>query len=372
METEQSNRNSRKDEIEPLALAKIVWTQRRKIIFIVSFFLGVGLLIAVLSPKEFTASSTFVPQTGDSNRPPGSFGGLATLAGINLGNMGGGSEIPLSLYPKIVSSVTFRKALLDVQFHVEGKESPISYREYYEEIYSPGILGLVKKYTLGIPGIIIKSLKGASEVSEVQSKEGLIRVSPEEFEHFKRLDNQLSISPNEKEGFVTLSFALPEPIMAAQMAQFAQELLQKEIISFKISNAREQLKFTEERFEEKKAEFQQIQGKLSNFRDRNQNIASATMQNQLQRLEAEYNFAFSIYTDMAKQLEQARLQVAKDTPIFSVIQPTTIPSEKSAPNRPLILVIFTMLGVILGLSYVFGSEFLKVVKEQWNQRDSII
>jgi hypothetical protein len=38
---------------------------------------------------------------------------------------------------------------------------------------------------------------------------------------------------------------MPEPLMAAQMAKYAEELLQKEVIEFKIQNAREQLKFTE-------------------------------------------------------------------------------------------------------------------------------
>lgn len=368
MATEQSNTTISEDELDFLALAKAAWNKRRKITYIVTLFIVLGILIAMLSPKEFTASSTFVPQTTNSNKAGGSLGGLASLAGINLGSMEGGSEIPISLYPKIVSSVTFRKALLDVPFYVEGREGPITYRTYFEEIYSPGILGLMKKYTIGIPGLILKSLKETTEAAVVETEQGLIRVSQEEFEHFKRLDNQLSISPNEKEGFVTLSFMLPEPVMAAQMAQFSQKLLQNEVIAYKISNAREQLKFTEERFEEKKAEFEQIQGRLSNFRERNQNIATATMQNQLQRLEAEYNFAFGIYTELAKQLEQAKLQVAKDTPIFSVIQPATIPSEKSSPNRPLIVLIFTILGLIIGLGYVIGSEFLGVVKEQWNRR----
>lgn len=368
MATGQSDKIIKGDELDLLALAKTVWNQRKKVTAIVALFIIIGVMIAILSPTKFTAYSTFVPQTAESNRPGGSLGGLASLAGIDLSGMGGGSEIPLSLYPMIVSSVTFKKALLDVQFHVEGRDSLVTYRSYYENIYSPGVLGQVKKYTIGIPGLILQALKEPSTPATVDNEEGLIMVSEEEFEHFNRLDNQLSLIPNEKEGFVTLSFVLPEPVMAAQMAQFSQKLLQNEVIAYKISNAREQLKFTEERFEEKKTEFEQIQVRLSNFRERNQNIATATMQNQLQRLEAEYNFAFGIYTELAKQLEQAKLQVAKDTPIFSVIQPATIPSEKSAPNRPLIVVIFTILGLIIGLGYVIGSEFLGVVKEQWDKR----
>ncbi|WP_375583728.1 GNVR domain-containing protein [Cyclobacterium xiamenense] len=363
----ETNRASSRsnDEIDILALAKTVWRQRKKVLSIVIGFVLLGLFIAIFSPKDFTASSTFVPQTADSNKAAGSLGGLASLAGINLGAMGGGAEIPPTLYPKIVSSVTFRKALLAAEFNVEGVDEPVSYREYFEEIHSPGLLAWLKKYTVGLPGVIVKALRAKPDTTVVQSEQGLIRVSQEEFEHFKRLENQLSVVPNDKEGFVTLSFVLPEPLMAAQMSRFAQQLLQQEVIAYKISNAREQLKFTEERYLEKKKEFEEVQAKLANFKDRNQNIASATVQNQLQRLEADYNFSFNIYNELAKQLEQARLQVAKDTPIFSVIQPVTVPTEKSGPKRLLILIIFTFLGIVLGLGYIFGSEFLRSMKEQW-------
>nr|MBI1230093.1 exopolysaccharide biosynthesis protein [Cytophagales bacterium] len=365
----QSDNSLSKEEVDLLALVKSVWNHRKTIFIIISIFVCFGVFIALMTPNEFSASSIFVPQTAESNKSVGSLGGLASIAGINLSGTGAGTEIPLSLYPKIVSSVTFKKALLDVQLHVEGVETPVTYSNYFDKIYTPGVLGLITKYTLGLPGLALQALKGEAEASVVQTPQGLIRISEKDSQHFKRLEKQLSITPNEKEGFVTLSFTLPEPMMAAQMAQFSQELLQNEVIAFKISNAREQLKFTEARFVEKKDEFEQIQARLSNFRERNQNIASAAMQNQLQRLEAEYNFAFGIYTELAKQLEQAKLQVAKDTPIFSVIQPATIPSEKSAPNRSIILIVFVVLGVIVGVGFVVGVELLHVVKDKWHTKE---
>ncbi|MDX5478876.1 MAG: hypothetical protein LPJ98_10505 [Cyclobacteriaceae bacterium] len=142
-------------------------------------------------------------------------------------------------------------------------------------------------------------------------------------------------------------------------------MLQEEIISYKIQNANEQLKFTEERFSEKKAEFELVQSKLASFKDRNQNIISASLLNQQDKLEAEYNFSFSIYTELAKQLEQAKLQVSKDTPVFSVIQKVSIPIQKSSPNRPLILVGFCLTGVVVSLLYLSGIWILRHIKEDW-------
>jgi len=360
---------SNSDEIDLLELAKTAWDKKRLIVLTVVVFAVIGVLVALLLQNEYTAGSTFVPQTSEQGKVGGNLGGLASLAGINLGGLSGGSEIPPSLYPKIVSSVNFRKDLLNGSLNIKGLGQPVTYQYYYDSIYRPGLISLVAKYTVGLPAILIQTLKGNEVVESSIGDHGLINVTENEFEHFKRLEGQVSIQFNEKEGFVSLSFSMPEPLMAAQMAKYAEELLQKEVIEFKIQNAREQLKFTEERFEEKKIEFEDIQKKLANFRDRNQNLSSAMVLNQLQKLEAEYNFAFNIYTELAKQLEQAKLQVSKDTPIFSIIQPVTIPIEKSAPKRPLIVVVFVFLGLIISFGYVFGSEFLVGLKEQWESKN---
>ncbi|WP_373524570.1 Wzz/FepE/Etk N-terminal domain-containing protein [Aquiflexum sp.] len=359
---------SNNDEIDLLELAKTVWDKKRLLISIVVLFALLGVLVALVSQNEFTAGSTFVPQTSEQGKVGGNLGGLASLAGINLGGLSGGSEIPPSLYPKIVSSVSFKKDLLNATLNTQGNSQPITYQYYFDSIYRPGLLPLISKYSVGLPGFLIKTIKNNKVIDSPSNGYGLINVTENEFGHFKRLDNQVSIQFNEKEGFVSLSFSMPESLMAAQMAKFAEELLQKEVIEFKIQNAREQLKFTEERFEEKKIEFEEIQRKLANFRDRNQNLSSAIVLNQLEKLEAEYNFAFNIYTELAKQLEQAKLQVSKDTPIFSIIQPVTIPIEKSAPKRPLIVIVFVFLGLIIAFGYIFGREFFISVKDQWESK----
>jgi len=354
------------DEIDLLALAKTVWNQRKLVFRIVGLFVLLGLLVAILSPKEYTASGTYLPQTSEGGKAGGSLSGLASLAGINLGGAGGGSEIPPTLYPKIVGSVPFKKAMLKAPLQFEEIDQEVTYQEYYEGYSSPGLLGYIKRYTIGLPGLIIKTLKGEQK-EEIGTNEGgeIITVSPNEVGHFKRLGGQLSVSFNDNEGFVQLSAVMQEPKAAAQLAKYAESLLQKEVIDFKVKNAEEQLKFTEERYQEKKKEFEAIQNKLAQFRDRNQNISSSVALNQLEKLEAEYNLAFSVYSELAKQLEQAKLQVSKDTPVFSVIDPITIPAERSAPSRSLILITYIVIGIIISLSIVFGSKYFVILKKEW-------
>ncbi|QDH81251.1 exopolysaccharide biosynthesis protein [Echinicola soli] len=362
------------DEIDLLALAKTVWNKRKLVLRTVGLFIILGLLVALLSPNEYRATATYLPTTSEGGKAGGNLSGLASLAGINYGGTIGGSEIPPTLYPKIVNSIPFKLEMLKAPLTFEGFDKKVTYQEYYEKHYSPGVLGDVKKYTIGLLGEIMKDVKGEQhkEIKREGGAEDIITITHNELAHFKRLSNQINISFNDKEGFVELSTILLEAKAAAQLAKYAEGLLQKEVIAFKIKNAKEQLKFTKERFLERKKEFEETQTKLARFRDRNQNISSSVALNQLEKLEAEFNLAFSVYSELAKQLEQAKLQVSKDTPVFSVIQPVTVPAEKSAPNRSLILVMFTILGVVVAIGLVFVGEFLTNIRKKMNESTSFM
>ncbi|WOC39788.1 GNVR domain-containing protein [Polaribacter sp. HL-MS24] len=82
------------------------------------------------------------------------------------------------------------------------------------------------------------------------------------------------------------------------------------------------------------------------------------------QLQSQYNLVFAVYSELAKQLETQRLQVKKDTPIFTVLKPVTIPSEKATPKRALILVVYLFLGFVLSIGYVLVKEPLQnILKE---------
>jgi uncharacterized protein involved in exopolysaccharide biosynthesis len=66
----------------------------------------------------------------------------------------------------------------------------------------------------------------------------------------------------------------------------------------------------------------------------------------------------NLYSELATQLEQAKIEVKKDTPILTVVRPVTIPYKKSKPQRLQILVVFTFLGVVAGAGLVLGLPML--------------
>jgi uncharacterized protein involved in exopolysaccharide biosynthesis len=326
----------------------------------------IGLFVAIFSEKQFTASCTMVPQTTDGGvKLGGSLGGLAAMAGVNLGAVGGSSDIPPSLYPNVVNSVPFLKEVMKTPLTIEGEESTVTFEKYYEEVYKPGLFGYIKKYSIGLPGIILKAIRGGNVDGEEEKIHGLHSITMEEKELIKCLQDQLIVEYDEKEGCVYLSARMPEALAAAQLAQRVQSLLQTAITDFKINKAKDQLSFVQTRFNEKKNEADSIQNVLAQFRDRNKNVSTATAQTELERLTNEYDLVYGVYSELAKQLETQKIQVKEDTPVFTVIEPVSIPYDKSKPKRGLILIIWTFLGGIIGIVTVFAKYYWFLTKDQW-------
>ena len=147
-----------------------------------------------------------------------------------------------------------------------------------------------------------------------------------------------------KKGLVSLHAELGDRLVAASLAQAATDLLQRNVISFKSQSARNNLDFIERQFESKRQEFEQIQDSIAIFKDQNLNITSTLYQNQLSRLESQFSVTSSVFQELAGQVEQAKIQVNKDTPIFTIIEPVSVPLERTKPKRSLIVVIWTLFG----------------------------
>lgn len=353
------------DSIDLVALLKQIYSERKLILFSTIGAALLGVIVALATPNTFTAGSTFIPQTGGESKPSSGLSGLASLAGINLGGVSGGSDIPPTLYPQIISSVPYHLELLDQTIEFEGEEIPL--KSYLVKDSGASVLGALKKYTIGLPSLLIGALRDRSEKDVNDFSSVTYRITEEDQELFDLLSSKLVLSLNEKEGFVTLQFSDENKLVAAQIAEIAKELLQQRIIDFKSQSARELLVFTNRQFEENKASYERLQDSIAVFKDQNLNISSSLYQNRLDRLVRELNIASSVVEQLATQLEQAKLQVNKDTPVFTVIEPVTVPYERSEPKRSLIVVIWTFLGAVLSTGFILvkgpAKEIIASIKE---------
>lgn len=328
-------------EITLLELIAAVKTEKRVIILSTIISTVIGAIVALLISNSYTSSATFIPTSTESLKIGGNLGGLASLAGINMGGSSGGSEIPPSLYPKIANSLDFQLNLLDESIYLyKDSEYSLTYGQYLDSLESKGLLKRVM------------SLFNSTNNEFERDTGRIISISDKDFDLVQSLRDQLSVLPNDKEGFVSLSITTKNSFVSAQLAQMAVELLQKRLIEFKVKSAQLQLNFIETRYLEIEEEFFKAQEALAAFRDKNQNLSSAFAMNEQERLDAQYSLIYDVYRELAKQLEQAKIQVSKDTPVFSVIEQVAIPNEKSSPRRAIIVGGFFFIGLFFSLSFI--------------------
>ncbi|MCE5319799.1 MAG: lipopolysaccharide biosynthesis protein [Bacteroidales bacterium] len=356
-----SNRiDKSEDEIDLVEIIQKLWRNRKFIIKVTAAFAVLGFIVAISTPNVYTASCTMVPQTGQKSAG-GSLGGLAAMAGINLGSISSGEVLSPTVYPKIMTNINFQKELIYSKFHFIGLTEPITLYEYYtdKKYQKFNIIGTLKKYSIGLPGVIIGAIKGKPGNTILSDNSSLQSLTSKEKDVVKIVNTNLALSVNNKDGYISISSNMPEPLLAAELAQRGQELLQKYITEFKIEKVTSNLKFVESSYEEAKRNFESKQAELAKFSDANKSFTSAVAKTHEEKLISEYTLLLSIYTELAKQKEQAKIAVTETTPILTVIEPVIVPIEKSKPSRAMMLLIFTSLGLFIGVGLVFALPYIE-------------
>lgn len=348
-------------EIDLIDLIRKLWLERMFILKVTGVFILLGLLTALTGAKEYTASCQFVPQTS-KNANNSSMARLASLAGINMGSLATGEQLlsPL-VYPNVLNSIAFKRDLLQTQIRINGEEEPITLLTYLSDkkYRKFSLTGTILKYTVGLPGLIVHAIKGEPEEQETIADESFVVLTKEEYTAVRALESVIGIEVEEKKGYIALSAQMPEPYAAAKVAESALELLQKYITEFKVDKVQSNLEFIQERYDELKKEYEEIQEQRAAYKDANQGISTSRARTNLEKLDNQYNLAYSIYSEMATQLEQAKIQVKETTPILTVIDPVSMPIKPSKPRKMMILVGFTFLGGVAACGYVLIAPTLR-------------
>ena len=359
------------ETIDLIALTKKLLAGWKVIAIATGAGLLLGLLVAIGSTKQYTMTTVMVPQVG-SKTSAGGLSSLAALAGVDLSSTTSGELSPI-VYPQIVSSTPFKLELMNTRFKFEEVADPVSLYDYYTQYQKTSVVGTIKKYTIGLPGVIMGAIKGKKEepVYDKNSASKLIVLTKDQNDISTMLDKTVLADVDAKQGYLTLTVTMEEPLLAAQVGQKAQEILQREIIRFKVQKAQADLDFIQERYDELKSKAEGYQVGIAQKNDQYKSLVSTVPQVQTTRLQTQYGIASSVFQEVAKQLEQAKIQVKRDTPVFTIVQPVVIPIEPSGMGRMMKMIIFIFLGGIVGIGIVLGKHFFAGLKEKWNENEEV-
>lgn len=83
----------------------------------------------------------------------------------------------------------------------------------------------------------------------------------------------------------------------------------------------------------------------------------------------EVELAYTVYTQVSGQLQMARAKVQEITPVYTVVQPATVPLRAAKPNKIMILIGFVFLA---GVGCVGWILFVKDLFKDWRKANKAI
>ncbi|HGF7526632.1 TPA: Wzz/FepE/Etk N-terminal domain-containing protein [Vibrio cholerae] len=290
------------DEIDLRELFIALW-KGKWIIIATTFIFAVGAVLYALSqPNIYKADALLAPAessgSGGLAKMAGQLGGLATLAGVNLGS---GESSQTELAAQVMKSRQF------IQHFIEKYE-----------LLVPLMAG--KEWDLSSNQLIINNeLYDEQTRTWLREPQGLRGAKPTAQEaHEMFIKNILTVSSDKTSGLYTVSVSHYSPYIAQQWATWLVAEINQVMRERTIAETTQNLDYLQEQL---------------------QKTSVADMQ-------------ATFYKLIEEQTKSLMLAQVQDEFVFKVVDPAVVPELKDKPKRALICVLGTLLGGMLGVAIV--------------------
>ncbi|MCC5919852.1 MAG: hypothetical protein LAT68_03075 [Cyclobacteriaceae bacterium] len=354
-----SEGTSKNQEIKVSELVSIFTSGKRLILSSLILFFTIGLIKALSSPEEFTSVSKVIT---DYN-PNQGFGGLSGIPGLSgLGGAGatrGDSEfITPDIYPQIVGNDQFLLDIAQQEFYFKDLDKEMNLITFFSEHEEKDLIAQL----LGFPGFLFRSIFSSKSAGDIKVYEGLsepgtedfgqklVRITKKEKLALIRLENRIKVDKSNR--ILEISTKMPDDEVATILNKKVIESLIDYVIAFNTDRERSNLEFITQQTKEAKTNFEEAQNKLAYFRDSNMGIVSQRAKSQEQRFQSNYELTFQVYNNLAQQLERSKLKLQEAKPVLTIFQKPYVPLSPSEPNYFLTLIIFSILGLFLGVGFI--------------------
>lgn len=380
-------------EIDLAEKTRTLWAGRKTILLVTAIFFGIGLFHYTFNPVEYQSTATLI-QEADGGTSFDGGGLLRTLAGGNFPSGGsnlaaaasGRVPLPPSMYPVIITSTDFQQVLIHEPVSFDMFNERISIYEYfndhYEEPFRSKVYGFIGDMTIYLPYNIYRYIRrtvraipslfasGTSESEETQEvpldeieietfDERLLHLSREERSVIEQMRTRVSLATSG--GLINITTQLPDPTAAALTNALVVEQIQEFITDYRLEKARQNLAAIQNQEEEARQRYEQADLELALFLDQNINISTNVAETRVQYLQNQRNLRFSVYNSLAQEVEQARMSLEQQIPVFSVLEKSNLPTSPSTGSSNLVLILSIVIGLFsgMGLVLVRSSSFFR-------------
>ena len=302
-----SQQQNNDDEIDLAELWRAIWSGKVTIILITLLFAIASVVYAIKQPNIYKASTLLAPASSEGGSGglaalAGQFGGLASMAGINLG--GGGTD-KTGLALEVLKSRVFVERF--IQKH--NLLVPLMAAENWNIesdtlIFDPDIYDVVNE-------------KWVRDVEPPKTPQ------PSSWEAYEEFSEIFSVSADKETGMVTLTIEHYSPNVATKWLTLLVNNINSTIREQDKKEAQNSIDFLTHKLE----------------------------QTQLSDMKTVF------YQLIEEQTKTMMLAEVSEEYVLKTIDPANSPDEKAKPKRALICVLGTMLGGILSVLIVLVRYF---------------
>ena len=354
-----SPQNPEEQEIDLIELAQKVWAGRKLIFKACGIAVIVALVVAFSIPKEYATSVTLAPEVGGRSSSS-NLGALAAMAGVNLRTSAGEDALSPELYPDIVSSTPFLTSLFDVRVQDGEAEIDTTLYVYLKDYQRAPWWGVITSAPFRAIGWVSSLFKAEDEEQGGPAELNPFHLTQEESNIANALSGRIAVDVDKKTGVTTLTVTMQDPLISASLTDTIMHSLQNYITDYRTNKARHDLAYMEKLYKEARQEYMEAQEKYARFADTNLDLNRLIYRAEQERLQNEMNLAFQVYTQVAQQLQMAKAKVQEITPVYTVVQPATVPLSAAKPSKMLILVAFVFLAGVVSVGWIlFVKDFIQ-------------
>lgn len=297
------------DEIDLRELFNVIWQGKWLIIAITAVFAIGSVVFAIMQPNIYKSEALLAPaseeQGGGLSALASQFGGLASMAGINLGRKGGVDKTQMAI--EVMKSRQFASDF--IQKHQ----------------LLPDLMA-AEKWNMAENSVIYDAaLYDVSENKWLREVKAPFKPKPSMQEAFKKFSKIVSVNAEKDTGMVTVSVEHLSPAVAQQWVNWLVEDINKVMKERDVAEAIRSSDFLNKQI---------AQTNVADIR----------------------SILYKLVEEQAKTIMFAEV---RDEYVFKTIDPALVPEEKAKPKRALICVLGTMLGGMLAVMLVLIRHFVR-------------
>lgn len=380
-------------EIDIIEKANELWSEKKTILLFAACFSLFGLFHYVFTPEEYESTATLIQEVESSGSFDGGSAFLRTLTGMNFsggsGNLSaaarGRAPLPVNLYPLIVNSTDFQKDLIYKEIEFSTLDTTITLYDYFTKHYQPPFrdrtYAFISEMTIYLPFTILNTIRrmpgkvrgifssGSSNTERIEVESVSDNIQEIEFDH--RL---LSVSNRESSviqnmrlriqitiggGVTEILTILPDPKAAALINALLVERIQEYMTEYRVEKARQNFEDVQQQYENAQIRYEEAQLELAEYQDSNLNIRSNVFGTREEYLRDQRNLRYNVYNSLAQEVEQARIAMQQEIPVFNILEKPNIPNSPTAGSSDLVLVFSVVIGFFLGTGWVLIRNFFR-------------